>query len=375
MSLNNTEIKTYAYNVLLDDIYREINSLVAENVKNDTVPYVKDNPLPQDMNIVNGRHLADINKVQLELKAAKIGAKSLKWIYGADAALLGLELKSKENSPAEFQKAKENSKSYDSDPIIALANVKRDLAGSANRVTNVSDIAAEGIKTNAQTVYLLDQFTEKSLNRALKMNHLEESIGVLGNETARKQKSIIAKNMLKNIAEYDSGLRESELREDKRKNIARNCKDEKILGEVKNTFARATNKYDNSQKGIFSVLNNYYVKQETGLQLGRPLSPEKKEMFVKMLGEYSRNDSPRLAQVLSESFFYSERLTHYDFSHNGIYRESELQAKLRVTAPNAAKFERDVGGINSLADEKVAKKLRERDREMQIQRNPRLRGM
>ncbi len=375
MSLNNTEIKTYAYNVLLDDIYREINSLVAENVKNDTVPYVKDNPLPQDMNIVNGRHLADINKVQLELKAAKIGAKSLKWIYGADAALLGLELKSKENSPAEFQKARENSKSYDSDPIIALANVKRDLAGSANRVTNVSDIAAEGIKTNAQTVYLLDQFTEKSLNRALKMNHLEESIGVLGNEAARKQKSIIAKNMLKNIAEYDSGLRESELREDKRKNIARNCKDEKILGEVKNTFARATNKYDNSQKGIFSVLNNYYVKQETGLQLGRPLSPEKKEMFVKMLGEYSRNDSPRLAQVLSESFFYSERLTHYDFSHNGIYRESELQAKLRVTAPNAAKFERNVGGINSLADEKVAKKLRERDREMQIQRNPRLRGM
>ena len=375
MSLQNTEIKTYAYNVLLEDIYRGINSLASENVKNNTIPYVKDNPLPQDMNIVNGHHLADINKVQLELKAAKIGAKSLKWIYGADAALLGLELKSKENSPAEFQKAKENSKGYDSDPIIVLANVKRDLTEVGNRAANVADIAREGIKTNAQTAYLLDQFTEKSISRALKMNHIEESIGVLGNEAARKQKSILAKNMLKNISEYDSGIKESDLREEKRKNIARNCKSEKILGEVKNTFMKATGKYDNSQKAIFSILNNYYVKQETGLQMGKPLSPENKELFIKMFNECSKTDSPRLAQVLSESFFYSERLTHYDFSYDRIYRESELKSKLRISAPNAAKFEKDFGGINSLADEKVAKKLRERDREMQINRSPRLRGM
>ncbi len=375
MSLQNTEIKTYAYNVLLEDIYREINSLASENVRNNTIPYVKDNPLPQDMNIVNGHHLADINKVQLELKAAKIGAKSLKWIYGADAALLGLELKSKENSPVEFRKAKKNSKGYDSDPIIVLANVRRELSGIGSRASKVADIAQEGIKTNAQTAYLLDQFTEKSISRALKLCHLEESLNVLGNEAVRKQKGQISRNMLKNISEYDSGTKESDLREEKRKNIARNCKSEKVLGEVKNTFLKATGKYDNSQKAIFSILNNYYVKQETGLQMGKPLSPEKKELFIKMFDECSKIDSPRLAQVLSESFFYSERLTHYDFSYDRIYRESELKSKLRVTAPNAARFEKDIGGISSLADEKIAKRLRERDREMQINRSPRLRGM
>lgn len=98
MAINlNTEIKVYSMHIMAEDIYKNINDLTKDCIQNNTLPYLNDSPLPQDMNIVNGRHLGDINKIQLELKAGQIGAKSLKWIYGADAALMGLELKTPEN--------------------------------------------------------------------------------------------------------------------------------------------------------------------------------------------------------------------------------------------------------------------------------------
>lgn len=374
MALNtDSEIKTYALHVMVKDIYKEINSLMLDCIENDTVPYVQDKPLPQDMNIVNGRHLGDINKIQLELKASQIGAKSLKWIYGADAALLGLELKNKQNSPEEFQKSKDASPNFNTEPIIGLANVRRNTASVTNGISNIADIAAEGIKTNAQTIYLLDQFTEKSVERALKQSRIEEKLEMRGNPETQKMKRIIAQNMIKNISEYDTGLNEMELRENKRKNIAKNLKDPNTLKEVSQSFQNVTKGYDKPQKFIFSALNNYYVKQETGLNLNKPMSPEQKSYLLKSLDEIVKADSPRLAQTLSESFFYSERLTQFDFSHERIYSQSEKDKKLNVLAPRAARFEPK--NIGTLANDKNIELLRERNREFKPRQITHSRGL
>jgi len=363
MAINvNTEIKVYSMHVMANDIYRNINELMKDCLDNKSVPYLEEIPLPQDMNIVNGRHLGDINKIQLELKAGQIGAKSLKWIYGADAALMGLELKTAENSPSEYQKARDKSSKFNTEPVIGLANVRRDVSLSTSGIRNESDILHEGIQMEAQTIYLLDQFTEKSIEKALTPHKIEESLELRGSEESRKHKKIIAQNMLKNIAEYDSGIKESELRESKRNNIRQNfSQNSDIVSQVKMAHEKLVSNYDNYQRQVFNALKSYYVKQETGLKMGKELSPEQKMHLSISLEELSKTDSPRLAQTLADSFFFSERTTHYGFSHQKIYSQLDMDKKHNVLAPKAARFEDR--GIESLAAERTRDKLRERERE------------
>lgn len=286
-----TEIKTYPVEALTDSIHNEINILMKDCIKNNTVPYIQDKPLPQDVNIVNGRHMGDINKIYLELKAASIGASSLKWIYGADAALIGLE-------------RKDGTK-----PIMITGNVRGNL--------------------DSQSVYLIDQFTQESLDKALSYSRSDED----------KKKKTIAQNMIKNITEYDAGNVEAKLREQKRKNIANNFKNQNVLKEVKETFENATTNYDNSQKIIFSALNNYYIKQETGLELKKPLNETEKKELVAALERTANTPSPRLALTLSESFLYSQRMTHYNFEKNRIFTQEDYDKKLSIISPKASEFE------------------------------------
>ena len=51
----------------VESIHKEINSLMLDCINNNKVPYIQDMPLPQDVNIVNGRHIGDINKVLMRM--------------------------------------------------------------------------------------------------------------------------------------------------------------------------------------------------------------------------------------------------------------------------------------------------------------------
>ena len=285
------EIKTYPVEALTDSIHNEINILMRDCIKSNRVPYIQSKPLPQDVNVVNGHHLGDINKVYLELKAASMGAESLKWIFGADAAFIGLEKKS------------------DAEPLMITGNVRG--------------------KVDSQSIYLLEQFTEESLNKALSYSRSDDD----------KKKRTIAQNMIRNITEYDSGTVEAQLRENKRKNISNNLKSQNILKEIKQAFVNATSEYDNSQKLIFSALNNYYIKQETGLELNKPMTEQEKSELLLALEKTANTPSPRLALTLADSFLYSQRMTHYDFEQNRIFTKEDYDKKLSVTAPKAADFE------------------------------------
>lgn len=287
-----TEIKTYPVDVLAGGIHEQINKLMLECIKNNTVPYVREKPLPQDVNVVNGQHLGDINKVYLELKAAAMGAKSLKWIYGADAAFVGLKKNPEMNTG----------------PVMITGNVRGSL--------------------DSQSIYLLDQFTEDSLNKALSFSRSDEN----------KKKRTIAQNMIKSISEYDSGIEESSLREKKRRNISNNLKDRNVLNEVKLAFENAVSGYDDAQKTIFSVLSNYYIKQETGLELQKPLSVQEKEQLVSSLEKTAKTPSPRLAITLADCFLYSERMIHYAFEQNRVFTREDYNKTLSVTAPKAGEF-------------------------------------
>lgn len=308
------EIKTYPVEALTDSIHNEINNLMRDCIKNNRVPYIQSKPLPQDVNVVNGHHLGDINKVYLELKAASIGSESLKWIYGADAALIGLEKKA------------------DAEPLMITGNVRG--------------------KVDSQSIYLLEQFTEDSLNKALSYSRSDDD----------KKKRTIAQNMIRNITEYDSGTVEAQLRENKRKNISNNLKSQNILKEIKQAFVNATSEYDNSQKIIFSALNNYYIKQETGLELNKPMTEQEKNELLLALEKTANTPSPRLALTLADSFLYSQRMTHYDFEQNRIFTKEDYDKKLSVTAPKAAEFEPNKS--LELERDKDIERIRERELEV-----------
>lgn len=309
-----TDIKTYPIEALTDSIHNEINVLMLDCIKNGRVPYVQDKPLPQDVNIVNGRHMGDINKIHLELKAASMNAKSLKWIYGADAALIGLE------------------KKEGVQPLMITGNVRG--------------------KLDSQSVYLIDQFTEVSLNKALSFSRSDED----------KKKKTIAQNMIKNISEYDAGTSEASLRENKRKNISSNLKSPNALKDVKEAFENVTSGYDNFQKIIFSALNNYYIKQETGLELKKPMSEAEKKELISALEKTANTPSPRLALTLSSSFLYSERMTHFNFEKNRIFTQEDYEKHLSVTSPKAAEFEPKQSP--EIEQNKNIERLRERELEV-----------
>ena len=110
------DITTYAVNRNFDSNYREINSLIKENLKNNTMPVLSGKTFPPDMNVITGKTRMDINKEKIALKAASIGATSTMWIYGADAAQLGLELKAK--NPFEYQKAVKQNPNFNCRPVV-----------------------------------------------------------------------------------------------------------------------------------------------------------------------------------------------------------------------------------------------------------------
>lgn len=363
-----SDIKTYSMFFSSNDLCRSINNLVKENLASGTIPYLNKEPLPQDMNVINGRHLGDLNKIQLELKAAKIGATSLKWIFGADAALLGLELK--EPSPSGVR-SREGDR-FDNEPVVVFANTQRALSSSVLKTANQSNIAREGLEMDAQCVYLVDQFTDKSLQRAMKPQYIEERINMYGTKEAKKQINVLAKNFLTYTNEYDTGLKEADRRKSMRQNVVRNLNSKnrdgtpnKIYSDVSKTHNNIFSKYNDEQKLLFNVLNSYYTKQSTGLEMTTNYDSQKslKDDFYEALSSMSNIASPRLATTLAEAVLFTDRTSHLDFSYEAIYSEKDASERDKVLAPEASRFKTEEIAPERIVDNKEREILRARSHE------------
>ena len=322
-----SEIKTYSTSLLLKDVWKEINNLVQENIIKGTLPYLVNKPYPQDSNLVITTHLGDINKIELELTAASIGAKSLEWIFEADAEMIGLELK--ENATG----------------IILTANVNRN-----NKVQEEPHCA-----------FLLDQFTEESRNRLYNINEFEKYISTFDNET-KKFLRTVAHKVIKNIDEYNRGANEFDLINQKKENLRQNLENNFLKQKVLERTEELTSNYDSNQKIIFDHLQNYYLKQLTGFGTYK-LTPEEKEKILKSFKELSVVDTPRLVKVLADSFLLSERKTHYEFAQEKIYSLADKNKKLTVIAPVAVSKKENI----TQEKNKSPEKLRDRDKSLKPQ--------
>lgn len=362
-------ILTHALNGSLQTNYQEINALVKQNLENGSLPYYTDLPSPQDTNVINGRHFQDINQQKIELKAAAIGSKRNLWIYGADAAYLGLELKS--SQPKEYQAAKKEHSSFNCKPVLVYANIREKLVSGQGNNAHIN-VAAEGLGCDVQCAYLLDQFTEKSIQKIFSLASLERK---LSDSPVQNRASLIAKEIVKNITTYNTGEHEIKRRADIKRNFQLNMqKNSPLLQEVKAKYNDIQKKYTPEQKIIFDVYRKHFMQQLCAERITSYSGEEKQKIdkaFHTLFAYMDKNPAQQamLTHTIFDAYAFTERLSHHNFSFEPIFTAEEALAKKhnleKITAAKASERADDTR-FNTIIDETKRQKLKSRTYSMHI---------
>ena len=328
-------ITTYAVNRDFDSNYKEINNLIKENLKNNTMPVLSGKTFPADMNVITGKTRMDINKEKIALKAASIGATNTMWIYGADAAQLGLELKAK--NPVEYQKAVKQNSNYNCQPII-IQNARERF--SDKELSNKSNTLSESLCIDCQCAYLLDQFTEKSVEKLFTEKLLQNKIPYA---------AYMAKEIIANRNEYNTGEKQNERTKHIKQNLLLNLqKSSPCFQEIVNKRNNLYKNYLPEQKIIFDYYYKHFNEQSSGEKLYNFSSDEKKNIlnaFSSLITKIEENtENKNISGIISRTIFdaysFSERLTHYNFSLEPIYtRDEQLKKDANRRVPAAMQQE------------------------------------
>lgn len=369
MSYEDPHIKTFPLNYDELSHYKEINSLIKQNLEQGSLPFNNEIPLPLDTNIITGRHFGDINQQKIELKAASIGSRNL-WIFGADAQYLGLELKSVK--PSEYQKAKKANKNFNCKPVVVQANIRERLF--TGKGTNLkTNVAAEGLGLDCQCAYMIDQFTESSIQKVFSLTSLNRK---LGNDLSpiKEHNSLIAKQIIKNINEYNSGNKEFEHKQKIKKNFALNFnRNTPGFAEAQKKYSNITKSFTPEQKTIFSFYYKHFIEQLSGEKQYQVSTEDKQKLndaFSKLLKEAEENPqkSATITSTIFEAYTFTERLSHHNFSLEPVYTAEEAKEKMlqiqKITSPKAAQ-EREYL-VSSIIDSDTKKKLHTKSYGMRI---------
>lgn len=359
------EIKTYAVNASADGIdpsYKEINSLIRENLLHGTLPFLRDKPFPPDMNVITGRATADINSEKILLKASSIGAASTMWIYGADAEYLGLELKS--SNPAEFREAVKKNPDFNCRPIVIQKVRERFSDRDMRSKTNVLN---EGLCRDAQCAYLLDQFTEKSVEKVFNLRRLEAKL-----DGGQGMKSFLARKIIENRTEYNTGKKSAEHTKAARSNLVANMKrTSPVFREIVNKRNADFKHYLPEQKAVYDFCYKRFLEQESGERLYVFSDGERERIeksFAALLEKIEENPkiSGIIARTIFDAYSFSQRLTHRNFSLEPIFtKEDELNRKSNTNRrPPDALTRQDA--VRSIIDEDTREKYKSRSFSMHI---------
>lgn len=359
------EIKTYAVNVSADGIdpnYKEINSLIKENLFHGTLPFFGEKPLPPDMNVITGRATSDINSEKILLKAASIGAVSTMWIYGADAEYLGLELKSS-NTP-EFREAVKKNPDFNCRPVVIQKVRERFSDRDMHNKTNVLN---EGLCRDAQCAYLLDQFTEKSVERVFNLRRLEEKL-----DGGKNTKSFLARKIIENRIEYNTGKKSERHTKAAKANLVANIKrTSPVFREIVNKRNADFKNYLPEQKAIYDFCYKRFLEQESGERLYSFTDTDREKIeksFETLLEKIEENPkiSGIIARTIFDAYSFSQRLTHRNFSLEPIFtKEDELNRKSNTNRKLPDALTRQ-DTVRSIIDEREREKYRSRSFSMHV---------
>jgi|GEM_PF-2523006 hypothetical protein len=366
-------ILTHALNGSMDTNYKEINALIKQNIESGTLPYYQEKSSPLDTNVINGRHFGDINQQKIELKAAAIGSKRNLWIYGADAQYLGLELKSA--NPTEFHAAKKANKNFNCKPVLVYANIREKLVSGRGNNSHIN-VASEGLGCDVQCAYLLDQFTEKSIQKIFNLATLERKLGT-ELSPVQNRASLIAKEIIKNITYYNTGENEKQQRYHIKRNLTANMqKNAPVLKTVREKYNDIQKNYSPEQKVVFDVYRKHFMQQLTAQHIFDYSDEERKKVdtaFKKLFEQMEKNPEKEslLTHTIFDAYAFTERLSHHNFSFEPIFSAEEELAKRQTLAKIAAPFARKISDdrqqkVATIIDETKRKQLRSRTYGMHI---------
>lgn len=274
-------------------LFDSIAYLADKNISTKRLPY-SGNPMAKNCNVVSGHSLTSIQSVQLELADSLNGNTEQKWIFGADAAAAGLELV-KEGSE-EYEKKKKENPDYNTEPIF---------------------LAAKTPKLSVQSAYLLNQFTDESINRAL--HGTSEEITSLTKVVQSAMRSEMVLN--------GTTKKELELRHNKRVNFAQNYTSEKTKNTVKKTLKKIRENLSlgPEESKCFYTCMNYFAQQN-----GCAMKMNEKATQKDFMTALENLGSEFFSKMCFHAHAVSERLSHYQFMFEPVY--SKAEAELSETA-------------------------------------------
>jgi hypothetical protein len=218
----------------------ELQTLLETSCRKGTLPYGRELPLPHNTEVVRNIHCNDINTQKIELKAASIGIERTAWVFGADAEFLGLRLREPEADGP-----------FDPDPLLWFAHI-------TSRPNN---------PVEAQTMYLIDQFSSESLDRLASYAYEgpPEHQDAGEDEETRKRRRLMAQHILFSLHNYDSGLSDTALHQSRQQAM----KDNTAPGTAgfpitQKYYAAASGGLNKTQKQLFTAMLNYRSVQNTG---------------------------------------------------------------------------------------------------------------
>lgn len=373
-----SEIKTYS--LFADQLsdYKEINELVKINLENGTMFYRSQKQFPVAMNIVTGESLeTDINRLKLNLFAHAMGANSSMFISGADAQYLGLKLK--DSNPVEYAERKKKNPGFSCRPVTIQHNTKERLYDKD--MNNKMDVLSEGLCIDRQCYYLLDQFTNESVQRLYDSERLEKHLPHYSSEEKEKAHKIAARMVL-NSYRYNNGLKQTrtqdgtyivetpEMRDQRLKyskinHTLNSDKQSPEYAEYKKNEKMKFDKYIPEMKNIFQSFRHQTVIQSLGsnnqFNISNQDTERLDESFRSLLEKIEKNPAitGTIARAAFDGFTEGYRSIHYKYSLDPIYSREEAKAREQNLSgrPKAMqpKVQRAI-----ISDEKTREKFRKK---------------
>lgn len=302
-------IKTYSSVNRANEVYEDIARQAVKNLETNTFPFNKRPPYEANMNLVSGSTLLTVQTLLMELKMAALGEKQYagKWIWGADAAALGLEL-----DPEKNQGNLEGTK-----PMTIFANTRKMVV--PNAFITETNQNQEGLKLDCQCAYFLDQFTPKSVSSAFR--NLKDKIVLNNEKVSDEEASKIVNHIFGNLAQTSYS---SEFVRECHDNLSNNLSTKtKEIAEEKNNIRQNRFKgFTPEEDKVFTTVRNYFLVQR-GIKIKNEVLATDEE--VKAVFEYG--GAERFAELMFAAMAHADRMTHPNFSYEAQYKTADMNRK------------------------------------------------
>lgn len=359
-------LKTYSPIDRSNEVFDNIAELAKSCIEKGKFPYTKEVPLAPNRDILSNHKLNSIQAIEMELHNSLIGNDSQDWIFGANAYLLGLELK--EVNKTEYEKEKALNPDFDCKPIVAYAKTMQHTKSNQITGSGETNILKEGMCIDCQTTYSLNQFSEESIKKCFTLANVKDKLLLRGDiNLTDKNRTSVAQYLIKNFTSNRCSENDITHRKNIQANVISNLKSSNndIRNKININLKECRRELNDTEKKCFDTLWNYFLKQNGypgGIKLQNKATDND---FLKVINE---SGSKKFSKIMFDASSFAERLCHYGFSYEMVFTELEYKNSYenlkkgilpKYKLPEVSKKEEHIG--ENFISERTKQKLRSND--------------